>query len=573
MPADIFRDSLGGFALNWVSGGRIFPYADQKKDYVVPDRYLSKNTTFSRNSTSASRPLPSPPSIASPDGRTLVDVEGVCPKLETGASAIADGIDLEKLQVKEEAPPPPSYPFLVDWEENDPDRPQNWSMSKKIVVGGLISLLTFAIYVGSAIYTPSIPGLVEEFEVSPTYATAGLTLFVAAYGIGPMILAPMQEINRFGRTPVYIIGLFLFAVLQIPAIFAKNISTVLAMRFLTGFWGSPALATGGASMADIFAPQHLAIAIGAWSVGAVCGPVLGPPLSGFAVMNLNWRWSFIELAIIGALAFFILLFCLPETLESTILLRRAQRLRKLTGNPLLKAPSELGDKEAVFSVLKHNLVRTAQLAIEPSLLVAHIYIALCYAILYLWFESFYITFVEIHHFNLGVGTLPYLSFCVAITVAYAFYVCYHLFHINRRFARNPNLQPEVFLELALFAAPFGIASLLIFGWTSRADVHWMVPIFGAALYVPCLFYSFQSILTYISVSYPKDAAAGLAGNDLIRSVVASVFPLFGTRYFRVLDLGGGSTLLAGAVALLVPFLYAIMRYGGKLRARSRFAQS
>ncbi|GAA5884692.1 hypothetical protein JCM6882_005353 [Rhodosporidiobolus microsporus] len=573
MSPDLFRDSLAGFALNWASAGRIFPYADQKADYVVPERYLPKTGSTSSTPPTLSRAptlvagFSSPPPAPSPDGRTLVDAEGICKQLPVG-----DDIDLEKLDIKEPAPAP-AYQYLVDWEENDPDRPQNWSLSKKLVVGGLISFLTFAVYVGSAIYTPSIPGLMEQFGVSSTHATAGLTLFVAAYGIGPMILAPMQELAHFGRNPVYILGLFLFAVFQIPAIFAPNIATVLAMRFLSGFMGSPALATGGASMGDVFAPQHLAIAIGAWSVGAVLGPVLGPTLSGFAVMKLNWRWSFIELAIIGGVAFLVLLCCLPETLESTILLRRAQRLRKLTGNPLLKAPSELGEKEGALTVLKHNLVRTAQLAIEPSLLVAHVYIALCYAILYLWFESFYITFVEVHHFNLGLGTLPYLSFCVAITVAYAFYVCYHLFHINKRLARNPNLPPEIFLELALMAAPFGVVSLLIFGWTSRADIHWFWPILGAALSVPYIFYSFQSILTYVSVSYPKDAAAGLAGNDLIRSVFASVFPLFGTRYFRVLGLGGGSSLLAGAVVVLVPFLYAIMRYGPKLRARSRFAQS
>ena len=43
-----------------------------------------------------------------------------------------------------------------------------------------------------------------------------------------------------------------------------------------------------------------------------------------------------------------------------------------------------------------------------------------------------------------------------------------------RMARNPNLQPESRLELALFAAPFIPISLLVFGWTAREDVHWCV---------------------------------------------------------------------------------------------------
>jgi DHA1 family multidrug resistance protein-like MFS transporter len=41
---------------------------------------------------------------------------------------------------------------------------------------------------------------------------------------------------------------------------------------------------------------------------------------------------------------------------------------------------------------------------------------------------------------------------------------------------NPDLLPETRLELAIVAAFFIPISLFIFGWTSRADVHWSVPL-------------------------------------------------------------------------------------------------
>ena len=86
------------------------------------------------------------------------------------------------------------------------------------------------------------------FGVSQVVATLGLTLFVLAYGIGPMFLAPIQEMPYFGRNPIYIAGLFLFVLFQVPVIFAPNFATILVFRFLAGFVGSPALATGGASL-------------------------------------------------------------------------------------------------------------------------------------------------------------------------------------------------------------------------------------------------------------------------------------------------------------------------------------
>lgn len=50
---------------------------------------------------------------------------------------------------------------------------------------------------------------------------------------------------------------------------------LLAFRFLTGFFGSPVLATGGASMADLWVPKKRAYAIGIWGVFATAGPVMG----------------------------------------------------------------------------------------------------------------------------------------------------------------------------------------------------------------------------------------------------------------------------------------------------------
>jgi DHA1 family multidrug resistance protein-like MFS transporter len=52
----------------------------------------------------------------------------------------------------------------------------------------------------------------------------------------------------------------------------------------------------------------------------------------------------------------------------------------------------------------------------------------------------------------------------------------------------------------------------------------IVPVIGAALYLPGIFLIFQSILTYITVAYPDYQVPVLAANDLFRSSIASVFP-------------------------------------------------
>jgi hypothetical protein len=86
------------------------------------------------------------------------------------------------------------------------------------------------------------------------------------------------------------------------------------------------------------------------------------------------------------------------------------------------------------------------------------------------------------------------------------------------------VAPEIRLEIGLMASIFIPTSVLIFGFTSKASIHWIVPVIGAALYLPGIFLNFQSILMYITMAYPNHAASVLAGNDLFRSAIASVFP-------------------------------------------------
>lgn len=83
----------------------------------------------------------------------------------------------------------------------------------------------------------------QEFHISEVATTLGLTLFVAGYGLGPLLWSPMSEIPQVGRNPVYIATLVVFVALQVPTALAGNFGTLLAFRFLTGLFGSPALAT------------------------------------------------------------------------------------------------------------------------------------------------------------------------------------------------------------------------------------------------------------------------------------------------------------------------------------------
>lgn len=158
----------------------------------------------------------------------------------------------------------------------------NWGKPKKFWATFCICFLTFSVYIGSAIYSPGIELVAMQFGVSRVAATLGLTLFVLGYAIGPTIWAPLSEIPQIGRNNVYLATLAVFVVLQVPTALATGFGTLLGMRFLTGWIGSPSLATGGASIADMYTPAKRTYGIAVWGIGAVMGPTMGPLVGGFA---------------------------------------------------------------------------------------------------------------------------------------------------------------------------------------------------------------------------------------------------------------------------------------------------
>lgn len=95
------------------------------------------------------------------------------------------------------------------------------------------------------------------------------------YGIGPMLWGPMSEIPQVGFNLLYIPTLLIFVVFQVPTGLSVNLGMLLVFRFLSGFFGSPVLANGGASIAYMFSAQKRAYPIVVWGATAVCGPVLG----------------------------------------------------------------------------------------------------------------------------------------------------------------------------------------------------------------------------------------------------------------------------------------------------------
>lgn len=588
----IIRDAPVGQLIRWITKNRVLKYPEEMPDFQLPPEYLNlddpKRSTSGISTPSAT--APQDPADAEKAGAEPAEPEDPEKDLEkqerplgaSGADPEYAGDELEKSTTRQSfrgglaiAPTRTREgEILIDYySTEDQENPQNWRIGKKASASTMIFVYTLAVYMGSAIYTPSVPGVSEQFGVSGIVSSLGLALYVLAYGTGPLLFSPISEIPAVGRNPPYMVSMGIFVALSVAAPLVPDITGLLIVRFLQGFFGSPCLATGGASIGDIWSLAALPYMIALWAFAATCGPSLGPIISGFSVAAENWRWSLWEILWLAGPTYVFMLLFLPETYGPNILLRKAQRLRKLTGNPNLKSKSEIDQANmSAQGIVFEALVRPFQLMVlDPAIGFTALYTAIIYGIYYSFFEAFPIVYMENYGFNEGQMGLTFLSVSAAVFTAIPIYYAYLYFIVDPDMRKNGPGEPERRLIPALVASFLPPIGLFLFGWTGNGQINFMVSVVGIYIFTVGVFILIQCIFVYLPWVYPQYAASLFAGNDLARSALAFAAVLYGTPMYTGLGVGGGCSLLGGLTALCILGLFGLYFYGKKLRARSRFS--
>ncbi|CAI7600736.1 unnamed protein product, partial [Penicillium discolor] len=266
------RDAPFGQLVRLLTNKKYFQYPEEKPDFKLPDTWLqllnptdeSKEKEVIQQDSGRSPEHSEPLSRAS----TQTSMQFTEARLEADEQH-----EIEKVKSIPIAPrKTKDGSILVDWYyTDDSENPHNWSNRKRALVTTVICLYTFVVYTTSAIYTSSTEGVMKEFGVSTLVATLGLSLYVLGYGVGPLVFSPLSEIPLIGRNPVYIVTMFLFVIISIPTALVKNFAGLMVLRFLQGFFGSPCLASGGASIGDLYSLMALPYAMMAWVSAAYCG--------------------------------------------------------------------------------------------------------------------------------------------------------------------------------------------------------------------------------------------------------------------------------------------------------------
>ncbi|GAA5901413.1 MFS transporter [Sporobolomyces salmoneus] len=465
-------------------------------------------------------------------------------------------------------------PNKVEWLENDPENPQNWTTYKKWRTMAVCCFLTLGVTFASSAPSSSTQLVASEFGVGSVVGALPITTFLLGYCLGPLIFAPASEL--FGRRIIFLISMAVFGIFQIQCGLAQNIETIVIGRFLAGSFASSPLTNCGGVVADIFGPVQRGLAMSVFSASVFLGPVLGPILGGFTIMNsgLGWRYVYLWIGIWAAISVVMIYFFLPETYHPQLLKNRAVKLRKEDPE---KNKDKYADIEKADFSLKSIIVRTGarpaqMLATEPILLLVTIYLSVVYGLLYGLFSLFPVIWEQKRGFNPGESGLIFIGVGLGTTIGAAANVLMqrHYRELVPKWHGHP--PPEERLYGAILAGPLLVGSMFWLAWTGNyPGVPWYVPALATIMLGASFSLVFISFLSYLVEVYLMFSASALAANTVIRSAVAASFPLWISQAIRAMGINWIGSLFGFIGLIIAPSPILFYFYGSRFRQGSKFA--
>jgi DHA1 family bicyclomycin/chloramphenicol resistance-like MFS transporter len=211
------------------------------------------------------------------------------------------------------------------------------SVAFTVLLGSLAALPPLSIDMG----LPAFPALERDLGSSAAGAGLTLSLFMAGFAAAQLVLGPLSD--RFGRRPVLLGGLFLYAVAGLACSAAPSIEVLIGLRLIEGACAASGTVMAFAITRDLFegtaARQRLSYVAMVLSVA----PVIAPSLGSAALLFGGWRAIFLCLGLAGGALAVAVFFGLAET-----------RQRQATGIGVLGAFARMLGHRRAFSYALTN---------------------------------------------------------------------------------------------------------------------------------------------------------------------------------------------------------------------------
>src|SRR6201998_3332441 len=164
---------------------------------------------------------------------------------------------------------------------------------------------------------PALPNIGSAFHIDvANRLQTVLSAFLIGFGVGQFVIGPLSD--SFGRRPVLLGGMVVYAIASVLAIAAPSFETLLLARALEGLGTSATRVIATSIVRDCYAGRRMASVVSLAMMVFIAVPVLAPSFGQAVMLITHWRGIFVALMAYGLVALAWSFLRMPETLPNEL---------------------------------------------------------------------------------------------------------------------------------------------------------------------------------------------------------------------------------------------------------------
>ncbi|MGY0373413.1 MFS transporter [Clostridium sp. JNZ J1-5] len=177
-----------------------------------------------------------------------------------------------------------------------------------------IVMMTFMSCLDSSIVNVALPVMANKLDVSMASIEWVVTSYLIVISSTILIFGRLGDVK--GKTRIFKFGIILFTIGSLMCGISTSLFFLVVARVLQAIGAAGTMSTSQGIITHVFPSNERGRALGISGTSVALGTMVGPPLGGFIVSVLSWKYIFLINVPIGLITFFMGTKILPKPQEN-----------------------------------------------------------------------------------------------------------------------------------------------------------------------------------------------------------------------------------------------------------------
>ena len=190
-------------------------------------------------------------------------------------------------------------------------------------------------FLATDMYLPAFAAIQSDLQTPASAVSASLSLFLAGFAVAQLLWGPLSD--HYGRKPILLLGLSIFALGSLGMLWVENATGLLVLRFVQAVGVCAASVIWQALVTDYYPSQKVNRIFATIMPLVGLSPALAPLLGSWILVHFSWQ------AIFATLFAITLILMLPALRLKPTAKARDDSQDKLTFATLLRSKTYRGN--------------------------------------------------------------------------------------------------------------------------------------------------------------------------------------------------------------------------------------